>query len=1047
VGSKNSEIETSSPVVVSSHQNYIEHEKQYNQNNSHLNNLLDNLDNLPELNFNTTDITDNYLDFDQEINPDNNFYNNITTKCKYYSEHDLKFINNTTQLSIIHINTRSLLSKLDEINEILRATQFDIIAITETWLNEINSCNATINGYQAVHKVRNSGKGGGVSIYVKTGIKYLVKEIMTKSIDDLLECLTIEITLKNNENKIITVLYRKPGTDLNLFIEELEQLICNVKDKKVVMIGDFNIDLLKFQNHVGTSNFVNMLFSFGIIPLINRPSRITQFSATLIDNIFTNDIYDKLNSGLIISDISDHLPIFTILGSSGQNKDTCTKKQILKRDLSENALAALATALQNHDWNTVLNSDDVNVAYENFIGTFSKYLNQHCPLKAKIIQTESLKKKPWFTAGLKNACKKKNQLYNTFLSQRTDQTLKRYKVYKNKLTSILRGAEKTYYNDLLNDEQTDIKKTWKILNTIIQRCKDSHSDHAKFKINREEVTDKKRIADGFNNFFVNIGPELANNIEPVDENATISEFLGPPILDSMFLKQVNDQEIINIVQNFKNKTSYDVENINMTIIKSVIHSIIDPLVHICNKSFLSGTFPEKMKIAKVTPLYKEKDKGLFSNYRPISLLPQFSKIIEKLFSNRLDEFIEKNKILNDCQYGFRTGRSTSMALLELVEKIITSVDQNLYTIGVFIDLKKAFDTIDHHLLLQKLYHYGIRGVAYEWIHSYILNRKQYVNFENHYSELLNIVCGVPQGSILGPKLFILYINDICNVSSLLHFILFADDTNIFRSDKNLNSLINTINSELKKLEIWFAINKLSLNIKKTSFMVFGNRNIPQDIILKINNIQIERVYVTKFLGVFIDNKLKWKDQTEKIRLKLSKTIGIIYRAKNILDKKRMLILYYTLFLPYLTYCCEIWGNNYKSNINDLFLLQKKIIRIICNVSYTHHTQELFLELKVLKLFDLIDLNTSIIIYKAVKNILPTNLKHILQIHFSNNSRQKDKINLQHLYARTTQRSMCLSVCGVKLWNSLSVQIKKSTHIHEFKYKFKERVFNNYSNSI
>ena len=240
-------------------------------------------------------------------------------------------------------------------------------------------------------------------------------------------------------------------------------------------------------------------------------------------------------------------------------------------------------------------------------------------------------------------------------------------------------------------------------------------------------------------------------------------------------------------------------------------------------------------------------------------------------------------------------------------------------------MRKAFDTIDHKLLLHKLDHYGVRGVANDWIKSYLSNRKQFVQVNNIRSDLLDILCGVPQGSILGPKLFILYINDICNVSDLMRFILFADDTNIFRSGCNLNVLANEISEELGKLQVWFNVNKLSLNIQKTNYMLFG-RNMSlssSELSIQINGKDIEKVHCTKFLGVLIDSKLNWYDQINRVSDKVSKCLAIMYKAKALLDKNALLTIYNTLFLPYLTYCCEIWANTYKTKLQGLFIKQKK----------------------------------------------------------------------------------------------------------------------------
>jgi hypothetical protein len=481
----------------------------------------------------------------------------------------------------------------------------------------------------------------------------------------------------------------------------------------------------------------------------------------------------------------------------------------------------------------------------------------------------------------------------------------------------------------------------------------------------------------------------------------------------------------------------------MTIIKQIIYYIVKPFAHICNSSFINGVFPNKMKIAKVIPIFKKEDNSLFTNYRPISLLPQFSKILEKLFNNRLDAFIEKHDTLSSSQYGFRSKMSTSLALLELTEEITTALDNKKCTIGVFIDLKKAFDTIDHKLLIKKLNHYGIRGIANTWLTSYLQNRQQYVNLDDENSDLANVVCGVPQGSILGPKLFILYINDICKTSSLLKFILFADDTTIFRSGNDPVQLGKDISKELTKLDIWFTTNKLSLNVSKTNFMLFSNYKKQSNVTVRIKETDIEMVYDSKFLGVLIDHKLNWKKHISMIKSKLSKTIAIMHKAKYVLNKNACLILYYSLFLPYVSYCCEVWGNAYKTNLECIYLLQKKAVRIVCNVGYREHTNELFCDLHVLKLTDLVKVKSSMIIYNANKRLLPNNLQALFKISSDSNHDTRQSNNIRQVFARTTLKSQCISIHGIKLWNSLDNNIKCAKNIHKFQQMYKKKIFKLY----
>ena len=439
-----------------------------------------------------------------------------------------------------------------------------------------------------------------------------------------------------------------------------------------------------------------------------------------------------------------------------------------------------------------------------------------------------------------------------------------------------------------------------------------------------------------------MGPHLACGIHK-PTNVNVCDYLPDSSINSMFLEPVDETEIINLVKTWGNKTSLDCHNFNMSLIKKVIQPIAKPLEHIFNLSFNTGTFPDLMKVAKVKPLFKSGKTNTFTNYRPVSLLPQFSKILEKLFNKRLDAFLNRHNILSEHQYGFRESRSTSLALMELVEDLTTSLDSRKHTIGVFMDLKKAFDTIDHKILLSKLYHYGLRGKANNWIESYLQCRKQYVSLDNCESDCMDVVCGVPQGSILGPKLFIPYINDMCRVSDCLKSILFADDTNLFCSGYDINKLSEIVTEELKKLKEWFAVNMLSLNVSKTNYMVFSNSKCTRDINIHISNVKIMRVKVTKFLGVLIDEKLTWKEHIGRVKSKVSKSIFLLNRAKHVLNVKSLQTLYNSIVLPHLNYCCELWGNTYKSRLTNIVLLQKRAIRIVHGAQYRDHTNELFLK--------------------------------------------------------------------------------------------------------
>ena len=400
--------------------------------------------------------------------------------------------------------------------------------------------------------------------------------------------------------------------------------------------------------------------------------------------------------------------------------------------------------------------------------------------------------------------------------------------------------------------------------------------------------------------------------------------------NSLFLAPVTLIEVNDLISILNPSKSVGPNSIPIKLLRIIGLSISPLLVLLVNQSFQSGIFPDKLKIAKVISLFKKGNPELPSNYRPISLLPVFSKIFEKLMYRRLYKFLEIHKVLYSLQFGFQENHSIDHALVSLTEAIRNTLDNKRLGCGIFIDLQKAFDTVNHRILLSKMEHYGIRGCALEWFKSYLSNRKQYVFVNGSNSNLLPINCGVPQGSALGPLLFLTYINDLPNASKKLTFYLFADDTNIYYESKDLSDLIRIVNKELRLVKKWLDSNKLSLNIDKTNYIIFHSSsiNVSSGSDIRIGKKYIKRVKFVKFLGLLLDEHLSWKYHLSELSKKFARTCGMFFKIRNLLPLDVLICLYNALFLSFLQYGLIVWGQTYASYVDPIFKLQKKAVRAI-----------------------------------------------------------------------------------------------------------------------
>ena len=977
--------------------------------------------------------------------------------CNYYHENKLCQIIQKCppKLSLLHHNIRSFPKhrfELELMQECI-GKQFDVIGLTEIGANNIESSAAFFKDYDLFYDPART-KCGGAALLIQNNTDIISErddlKLPNTHNDDpnyLVESKWVEVRVKGlKRNVVIGCIYRHPKGKIDLFTNQLDKACVSImqEDKICITCGDLNINALA-QNHDQTAAFLNTMLSVNMIPHITLPTRITYETATLIDHIFVS--YNKyvcnedIISGNIINDISDHLPNFLLIGEGENEKHGRSWTRIQ----SEKNIDHFKTYLQSIDW-SILDHNDCNKALGDFLEILNKGYENCFPLT--LISRKRSKDKKWVTTGIKNSSNTKHRLYRLSLAKPTDAKITRYKQYRNALTSVCQKAETEYYQNLLDDKKASVKKLWDIFGSVVNpgRRRNKKNLIDKLIIDDKVISERNEIANCFNNYFVNVGVDLAKKIK---SSASFDKYMRNKLDNSMFLRSVTRDELEKEIAKLDTKKSSGPMSISNKLIKECSTHLLTPLLSIINTSFRTGVFPEDMKLAKVIPLFKKENKHLVGNYRPISLLNVFSKITEKLMYRRLYSFLSRFNVLYQWQFGFRAKHSTVQALIDILERIHDSMDSGNYVLGLYIDLRKAFDTVNHSILLQKLEHYGVRGIVNKWFTSYLKGRKQYVEVNGVNSKQEKVTLGVPQGSVLGPLLFLIYVNDIANAvtNPNAKIMLFADDTNVFIENKNANTLLVETEGIMTELADWFSENMLSLSIEKTQYSIFHHRNkrLPENCdSVTFGTHPINRVDEAKYLGVILDDKLNWDAQTKAIIKCLVKYASSFKIIKRFLPARCKQQLFYGYVYSKIQYAIEVYGHASKRNIKSIQTMQNRILKILFCKDWFTPTPDLHKELELLTVEDVFHLQVCQFVKQQKLGLLPNLFDDYFQEnadvhdHYTRNS-----TSIHLIRKRTKAGQKTIKYQGVKLFNALPDEILVANGIKSFRSKVKKHFISRY----
>ena len=618
-----------------------------------------------------------------------------------------------------------------------------------------------------------------------------------------------------------------------------------------------------------------------------------------------------------------------------------------------------------------------------------------------------------------------------------------YKEFALTLTKTKRAAKRLYYEGKCMEYRNNTKKLWKIINDVSGKTNDKTSLIDYITVDQVRMYQGSKISNHFAQYFSTVGRTFAEKIAKPSKD--ISYYLSCIRQNkvSMFLTPCSSIELGKLIDKLPNKTSSGYDNISNILLKRLKDELLIPLVRVFNQSLKHGTFPDAMKIAEVIPLHKGKERYIESNYRPISLLTTMSKILEKIVYNRVYNFLNRTGQIVPTQYGFREGHSCDNAISHLVGKVLKNQENKLDTVAVYLDLSKAFDTLDHKIVLEKMYQYGIRGEAYDWFKSYLNNRKLRVKCgvtstgRTETSDTYDIEYGTPQGSCLGPLIFLIFCNDLQLHLDYMTCFQFADDTTLLYGHRNKHYMRYCIENDLENLQDWFNANKLMLNLKKTVYMLFQAKKTDDiKLELKLNEEKIPRVSSTKFLGTWIDDQLTWKEHLSKLCTKLNVKLGLLYRSKNLLTLHSKKLLYYAQFHSILNYAMIIWGPMLDAHsLNKLQLLQNKAVSTLFpNLS----TELCYSRSKILRVRSLIRLEEFKLGFKMCHNLLPRPLHDCLltdhcdkttEKRHSYNTRHKGTPNLPQVKTRKYRNSLLFST--IQSYMHLPLECKESKSIQSF----------------
>ena len=950
-------------------------------------------------------------------------------------------------LKIVSLNVRSLYTNLNELYA--RFKDFDILCFCETWLNDrINDQMISMEGFTIFRLDREKGdirskkgkpkRGGGLIIYVKNELsQYTAIMENTTSISYNIEKLCIRINKPNVREKIILNVYRPPNGNVAEGVKEMENaanLIQNHSSGELVILGDFNVNY----NLRHTSPF-KLIKDFerncNLTQLIKTSTRQGKNSNTCIDLIFTN-MDHVISAGVLDVAISDHLPVFMI---KKKQKIHSSSSTIRARTYVNYDKTTFQEEIRWHsNWEDFweVDQNEPDKMWEVIFETIQEVADKHCPFRNMNIREDTPQ---WLTKEIISEINHKDFLYRKAKKSKNDEDWEIFRQKKNEVKKLLATAKENFIKNKLDELEGNPRKFWREINKISGLGKNKNGRKCtKIADENGKIYENLDAANFLNDYYVNVGPNLAkkHKKEWKKENCKIN------VETSFSFNWVTETEIKRLIKEICITKSSAIDELSTRILKDAFEILTFELTYLYNACLQSGIFPLSWGQSKVTPIPKmNKNSTCPGDWRPISQIPLPGKILEKIIHAQMTHYFDLNKILSNNQYGFRRERSTSLAIFEVLKNLHGNWNDKNFSSCVFVDFSRAFDTIDHNILAEKLKLYGFDGISLKFIKNYMACRAQKTTVNGHTSLQAPVTYGTAQGSILGPLIFILYVNDIFeSLNPEVSTYMYADDTLLVCKSNNLNEAAEKAQNALEEMVVWCEENKLSINLSKTKHMMVKHTRVDCEPQLKIDDYNIGTVGSYEYLGMILDDKLTMNPYLDGMWKKANAKIGILAKIRRFITEKTAVRIYKCMVRPHLDYIDFVIDSGSADRIQRLDDLQKKATRRIeyCIVPENRRNiNDLYGNYNIESLKLRRKRNLVKIIYSQ-----STDVQNLKIDTVKTNLRSKNKVRLKNDFTSKTRVFNSPLYRGLRLWDSLPSDLQKEKDSRIFKkriakYCFKE----------